>query len=101
MIEHLVGTALTTVALAVSGNYGTVGDSVEQAGNAAAGVGPQPIPTRLRDEVAAAVRDTGSFVIGDPLIGTAIHVTGGPSERSSAEQTIGEAVSQVGDTLAR
>ncbi len=56
MVTQIVATALTTVALSIPG------------------VGPQ---VSDQEKVGAAIRDTGSFILGEPSIGTALSVTGG------------------------
>lgn len=60
MIQHLVASALVTVALAVTGQ-GTVGDSVEQAGDAAATITK---PASAENRVGEAVSRVGDTLLG-------------------------------------
>lgn len=59
MIQHLVASALVTVALAVTGQ-GTVGDSVEQAGNVTTTITK---PASAKDRVGEAVSRVGDAVL--------------------------------------
>lgn len=90
MVSHLVGTALATVALALSGNYGTVGDAVEQAGRVATGAVIHQLPPADRNDTSyrmsarrlgAAISTVGASVTVELLhevaIGTAESVTKG------------------------